>query len=263
MGDFVDKKVILISVDGMRPDGMQSCGNPYVKELEKLCSYTYEARTVFPSITLPCHFSMAHSVVPQRHGILSNTYVPQVRPVDGIFEKVKAAGGMTALFNSWDQLRDIVSPGTLSLTSYINYKLAESGDTVLTQEALRMIGEYKPDFAFLFLADTDNAGHAQGWMSGEYIRRISIAVDNIRKIVEAFGKEYSIFVMADHGGHDRMHGLDIPEDMTIPLFFCGADFTPGRKLEGVSLLDMAPTIAAVMGIHADPDWEGKSLVENS
>lgn len=29
-------KVILISIDGMRPDGLTGCGNPYVKELETL-----------------------------------------------------------------------------------------------------------------------------------------------------------------------------------------------------------------------------------
>ena len=32
------EKVLLISVDGMRPDGLQTCGNPFVKELEKRCS---------------------------------------------------------------------------------------------------------------------------------------------------------------------------------------------------------------------------------
>ena len=85
----MNKKVILISIDGMRPDGMQLCGNPYVNELEKICSYTYLARAVEPSVTLPCHFSMTHSVTPQRHGILTNTYIPQVRPVEGIFEKIK------------------------------------------------------------------------------------------------------------------------------------------------------------------------------
>ena len=31
----MDKKVILISIDGMRPDGLKACGNDYVKELEK------------------------------------------------------------------------------------------------------------------------------------------------------------------------------------------------------------------------------------
>ena len=254
------KKVLLISVDGMRPDGMQACGNPYVKELEKRCSYTYEAKTVFPSVTLPCHYSMTHSVTPQRHGILTNTFVPQVRPVTGIFEKVKEAGGVTAFFNSWDQLRDIASPGAVQLSVYINYALHESGDNALTQATLPVLRDYHQDFAFLFLADTDNSGHKQGWMSEEYIKRISMAMDNIKKLMEQVGDEYTVMIMADHGGHDRTHGADIPEDMTIPLFFCGEDFTPGAKLENATLLDLTPTIAAVMGITPDPDWEGKPLV---
>jgi arylsulfatase A-like enzyme len=49
--------------------------------------------------------------------------------------------------------------------------------------------------------------------------------------------------------------------MTIPTFFIGPRFTPGKKLEGVSILDLAPTIADVMGVPAADEWEGKSLAE--
>lgn len=42
----MENKVILISIDGMRPDGLKVCGNPYVKELEKLYYYTYNARSM-------------------------------------------------------------------------------------------------------------------------------------------------------------------------------------------------------------------------
>ena len=61
-----NKKVILISIDGMRPDGIKQCGNNYLNELMKMGSYTFDAKTVFPSITLPCHLSMFHSIPPQR-----------------------------------------------------------------------------------------------------------------------------------------------------------------------------------------------------
>ena len=74
-------KVVLILLDGMRPDALD--GIPLVEELRKTASYTLDAETVFPSVTLPCHMSLFHSVDPSRHGILSNTYTPQVRPIDG------------------------------------------------------------------------------------------------------------------------------------------------------------------------------------
>lgn len=254
-------KVILISIDGMRPDGLKLCGNPYLSELEKMSAYTYSARSVFPSVTLPCHYSMSHSVTPERHGILSNTYAPEVRPVKGIFEKVKEFGGRSAMFYGWENIRDISRPGSLYYSKYINYRAAESVDTILTDECDALITEYKPDFVFLYLVDTDDkGGHDVGWMSEEYLKRISIAIDNVKKIIENHGKEYQVIIMADHGGHDRTHGLDIPEDMTIPLFFIGDSFQKGEINKELSLLDIAPTVAALMGIIPDEDWEGSSLI---
>ncbi len=38
---MMKSKVILISIDGMRPDGMQNCGNSYVKALKETCTYIY------------------------------------------------------------------------------------------------------------------------------------------------------------------------------------------------------------------------------
>lgn len=254
-------KVILISIDGMRPDGLKQCGNPYVKELETRCAYTYEARSMTPSVTFPCHFSMTHSVTPARHGILTNTYVPQVRPVTGIFEKIKHAGGVSAMFYGWEPLRDIASPGTLKFATYVNAYMKESSDTVLTDEAIRVIEENRPDFAFLYMVETDEkGGHDNGWMSEEYLRRINIAISNVKRVIEAYGDEYSVIIMADHGGHDRSHGSDLPEDMTIPLFFYGPAFEGGKTVGGLSLLDIAPTIAKLLGIEPEQEWEGKSLI---
>ena len=71
-----DEKVILMCIDGMRPDGFLQCGNPFIEEMMKLGSYSLESRTVFPSCTLPCHMSMFHSVPPERHGILSSQTHP-------------------------------------------------------------------------------------------------------------------------------------------------------------------------------------------
>lgn len=253
--------MILISIDGMRPDGLQQCGHPFVNELEKRCSFTYWASSVYPTVTFPCHFSMAHSVTPQRHGILTNTYVPQVRPVNGLFERITALGGISAMFYGWEPIRDIASPGTLMFANFMNAYTGESVDTELTNKAVECITKHTPDFVFLYMVDTDEkGGHDNGWMSDEYLRRIFIAVDNVKRIFDAFADQYSIIVMADHGGHDRSHGTEMPEDMTVPLFCYGNDFIPGKTIEKASLLDIAPTIGQIMKIGCDGEWEGNSLI---
>ena len=257
----MNQKVLLISIDGMRSDGLKACGNPYLSALEKICAYTYAGASMNPSVTFPCHFSMTHSVTPQRHGILSNTYVPQVRPVKGIFEKVAEAGGGCAMFYGWEPLRDIATPGALKFATYHNAYASESSDTVLTDECEKILSAYKPDFAFLYMVETDEkGGHDNGWMSQEYLRRISVAIDNVKRMIEKFGEEYRVIIMADHGGHDRSHGSTLPEDMIIPFFFYGKEFTPG-EINGreVSLLDIAPTIAKILNVAPEQEWEGSPV----
>ena len=44
------------------------------------------------------------------------------------------------------------------------------------------------------------------------------------------------------------------------MLFIGPDFEPGKKLSGIGLLDIAPTIAQIMGIPAAREWEGTPIV---
>ena len=257
-------KVILISVDGTRPDGLLGCGNRFVEEMKKRGSYTLDARSVVPPVTLPAHLSIFHSIPPARHGITTNTFTPFVRPVSGLFEQICLAGGKCAMFYGWEPLRDVARPKSLSAAGFVSARSEENTDVTLTDMALDCIEKRNPDFVFLYLVETDEkGGHDNGWMSNEYLRRISVAVDQIRRIIEQCGNSHTIIVTADHGGHDRTHGLDIPEDMTIPMFFFGDMFSKGKELHGINLLDIAPTVADIMGVLPAEEWEGKSVLDNT
>ena len=191
----MENRVILISIDGMRPDGFLNCGSGAVKRLLSRASYSLEAKTVFPSVTLPCHMSLFYGVVPSRHGIISNTYVPQVHQVKGLFEKIADRDGICSIFYGWEYMRDVAPAGTSKYASYINAYTDESVDTTLTDLAIKNIEKKHPDFVYLYLADTDDkGGHDCGWMSEEYLRRVKIAVENAERIVDRFGKEYSIVI---------------------------------------------------------------------
>ena len=256
-------KVILISIDGMRPDGLKNCGNPYVEELVKKASFTFNAQTVFPSVTLPCHMSLFHSVPPERHGTTTNTYMPQVRPISGLFEQIKNAGKVSAMYYGWEPIRDVSRPASLKASEYINAYSFENTDAMLTQSAINHIKRAEPDFVFLYMVETDEkGGHDCGWMSEGYLNIINKAIDNVKKVVEETAGEYTVIVTADHGGHDRAHGTDMKEDMTIPMFFYGPEFEAGKELSGISILDIAPTIADILNVPKPREWEGKSLLQN-
>ena len=68
-------RTLLILVDGMRPDALKNLDT--AQDIIQKSAYTMDAKTVMPSVTLPCHMSLFHSVDPSRHGTTTNTYAPQ------------------------------------------------------------------------------------------------------------------------------------------------------------------------------------------
>ena len=253
-------KVLLILVDGMRPDSLYEIDA--VKEFMKKTAYTFDAKTVMPSVTLPCHMSLFHSVDPLRHGTTTNIYAPQVRPIKGLCDVLSAAGKKCAILYNWEQLRDLSRPGALTFGYYLSGKRFgyDKSNDLLTDEAINLLAENEIDFTFLYLGEVDEVGHKYGWMGPEYLESVKRSWDNIKRISDKLGEDYTVIVTADHGGHDRTHGTEMPEDMTIPMFIKGKDFKAGELIDSASIKDIAPTVVKLLGVNADEDWEGSPLI---
>lgn len=253
-------RVILILVDGMRPDAIFE--NPAARKLAEKSAYTFGGRTVFPSVTLPCHMSLFHSVDPDRHGTTTNTYMPQVRPISGLFDALAQSRKKCAMFYDWEQLRDLGRPGSLARSVF--YALGDYGsqeaDDMLTDRAVECLMQENMDFLFLYLGAPDVFGHDHGWMSEPYMEGLEAAWKNIYRVLDAVSEEDVVIVTADHGGHGRSHGTQMPEDMTIPFFITGPGVEEGRELARMNIKDIAPTVLKLFGIDAPREWEGSALV---
>lgn len=254
------EKTLLILVDGMRPDSIPKCGHPFLSRLMQKSTYTMQASTVMPSVTLPCHTSLFFSVDPERHGITTNDWTPPVRPIVGLADLVAKYEGKAGSFYNWEQLRDLARPGSLDCCYYESLQSFPDSDMRVTNKAIDYIEESAPDFVFLYLGVTDEAGHTYGWMTEKYMEAVAEASACIEKIYEVVKKDYSVIITADHGGHERAHGLNIREDMTIPLILSGSHFESGKILAKANIKDIAPTIASIMGLPKPREWEGISLV---
>lgn len=258
------EKVILVLVDGMRPDAILENRNEFLRELAYHNRYTLKAKTIMPCCTLPCHSSLFFSVDADRHGITNNTWKPLVRPIDSLIDVVNKEGKKAGMFYNWEELRDLNRPGSLN-RSY--YQRIEEGKNIILemekeQEMTKIVTDYikkeAPDFVFLYLGYTDHAGHDFGWMSDEYGEVLSNAIGCIEKLWKEVNTEYSMVIIADHGGHGRDHGYDIPEDMTIPIILAGEGLASG-EIEKASIKDIAPTIAKLLQLKVPLEWEGKAL----
>ena len=252
-------KVLLILVDGMRADSLENI--PQAQRILQKSAYTLKATSVVPSVTLPCHISLFHSVDPARHGTTTNVYMPQVRPIKGLCEVLKEHGKICASFYGWEELRDIARPGSLDYSYYCSGRHIgrEAMNNAIADEAIRHLNRGYTDFAFLYFGYTDWAGHAYGWMSDGYMQAMKNSWENIERVIDSLPDDFAVLITADHGGHDRTHGTEMPEDMLIPFIALKKNLGT-IQTENVNLKDIAPTIATLMDIAPDEEWEGRSLV---
>ncbi len=254
----MNKKVLLVLCDGMRPDALEQLKHPFYLKMKEEGSFSLDAQTVFPSVTLPCHMSLFHSVTPQRHGTTTNTYMPQVRPIDGLCEQLKKYDKTSAMFYNWEELKDLTRPDSMIHTYYASGHFLgyDKAQPLCVNNCISFLKEFTPDFAFLYLGEPDEKGHNFGWMGKEYMDSLNACWDHIKKVADDLGEDYTIIVTADHGGHDRTHGYDIPEDMVIPVLVS----IPGLNMKDLNIMDIAPSVCNLLNIPANKEWEGKAFV---
>ena len=253
---------VFVLIDGLRPDALAAarCSN-----LVTLCTrgaVTLHASSVIPSITLPCLMSIFHSAPPTRHGITTNDWIPMAQPLPGLADLACTAGLRSAFFYNWEPLRNLSLPGSLAFSYFRDNVTDSDGDQVIADEAVRYISSDHPDFAFVYFGTLDEAGHDYDYMSDGYLAQLERVDDALGTLLGALPADATVLVTSDHGGHDRMHGTDRPEDMTVPWIVVGPGIRPGYEVKTpVSLLDTVPTLARVLGIIPHPDWEGRCLDE--
>lgn len=257
---------LIVSIDGMRPDGLAAADTPTIDGLIARGASTMQATTVMPSVTLPCHTSMFRGVDVPRHGITTNVFQPLARPVPSLFDAARAAGKRVGAFTNWEELRDLGSPGSVDVAYCFN-RWDTPEDDMRPAQALAQhfeVGE-RFDLVFLYLGFTDASGHTHGWMSPEYLKAIEGAdrcVSVAISAIERTGVELATIALSDHGGHERTHGTDRPEDMLIPWIACGRGIRHGVRIESpVRIFDTCPTAAALLGIDLAREWDGRVVAE--
>jgi glycerophosphoryl diester phosphodiesterase len=259
------KRAILVMLDGCRSDALEAVATPTFDRIRREGAWTLTARAVMPSSTLPCHTSIFHSQVPAEHGVLSNIWTPSEALAPSLITTVREAGYPTAAFYTWEELRDLAPPGKLDRCHY--RRLSYEAFDELYATAIETITRLKPTFSFVYLEAPDALGHRYGWMSPRYleaVQKVDEVVGRLMQALEVSGDldETLIVVMADHGGHGRGHGTEMPEDMTIPWLIWGPGIRVGYHVEReVRLIDVAPTLLYALGIPQPGAWRGEVIDE--
>lgn len=253
------RRVLLISIDGLRADAVMNTEGG--RALSERAAYSTAVTTVMPSVTLPCHMSMFHSVPPAIHGVGTNTYTPSATLGRGITEAVAESGKTAAIFYNWQPMGAITTAAAGALSTYIGGETNgwEEANTMIGDACIAHLADDPADFVYLYLGFLDEWGHKYGWLSDEYYDALDKSLSLVERVIAALPEGYTVIITSDHGGHDYGHGSDLAEDMTIPLFILGGGYAAGRDLGPRSILDVAPTVAELMGIAAPAEWQGTPI----
>jgi predicted AlkP superfamily pyrophosphatase or phosphodiesterase len=245
------RHVLIISEDGMRPDLITQQPMPWHERLAKEGSYSWHARTIRTSDTLPSHASMLSGVDVNLHGLTWNSWRPArgFIQVPTIFKEAGEHGLKTAAFVGKFKLRHILPAGTVGIFERPGYYCKKVSD-----EASRYLEREKPDLAFVHFSDPDEAGHSRGWLSEPY-RKAAAAADRclgtLYQALERAGTldETLIIVSADHGGHNHSHNGGLASDREIAWIARGPRVRQHYAIRGrISTMDTAATALSVLGL---------------
>ncbi len=267
--DRLTPHVVLVSVDGLRPDAIGTFETPTLQRLMREGAYTLTASTITPSKTLPSHTSMLTGLPPDRHGVLWNDVLSadaDLIEVPTVFGVARSHGYRTAAFFSKPKFQPLQQPGSLDYSQAPGGWWGGWSQSRTLDDVEEHLAVARPNLLFVHFGDADRAGHSSGWMSRPYgnaVRRVDEAIARLLEVADAaFGSgNYTVIVTADHGGHGFDHGSDDPRDVLIPWIAWGRSVKVGPLRDvAVQTMDTASTVLWLLGIAEPADWAGTPIL---
>lgn len=248
------QRVVLVSFDGLRADAV-GAHTPTVMRLAREGVSARTAQTITRATTLPSHASMLTGVSPAAHGITWNRNQDGTQVRHPTVMRIATLAGLpVGLFVAKPKLAQLLFPGDVSAWGTGSLRCER-----ITRHALPWLRTMRSGFSLVHFPDADSQGHLEGWMSGPYLDAVRHADGCLAEVLTALAANdvpTLVIVTADHGGHERRHGENRPEDRLIPFVAWGTGVPPAQ-IDQASILDVAPTILAGLGLPVPRTVEGQ------
>lgn len=259
------RRVVVVLADGLRPDAIIPTDMPSLDTLARSYTIALRATTVRPSRTVAALASLATGVAPATHGLIEPglgflTRLSSLRPL----ARELARGGIPSTVVASELLpaQRAVLWALTKAAGLSKYRSAGLRAREVARTAQTIALSQSTGLVFVYLNDCDQAGHAHGWMSPQYLAA-AVEVDAAIGVLADVTEHSLLIVLADHGGggvssHD--HAEPHPINDHIPLVFAGPEVTRHHLLtRPISLLDIPPTLLWWFGLEVPGCYEGRVL----
>jgi arylsulfatase A-like enzyme len=261
-----EPRVLLISIDGCRPDTALRADMPNFRSLLANGSFTMWATTTPAAITLPSHTSMVTGVTIERHGISGNddeAAASQTLKAPTLFDLAHEAGLTTGIAAGKSKF------SLLSKSADHSWLPAKSKtlDKDVADNAVRIITRFKPRLMMVHFPQNDGIGHSIGWGTREQIANLANTDAQLGRVLAALDEagvrgETTIILSADHGGAAKRHGGPDPRSQSIPWVIVGpgvlknVDLAQYKDLN-VRTYDTFATACHVLGLTPPEGIDGR------
>src|SRR5262245_18910256 len=244
---LASRHVVIVSIDGLRPDVALRADMPALRSLMDRGSFTMFCATTQVGVTLPSHMSMLTGVPPKKHGITYNDDPGRGDRVDPLwptlFTLAHRAGLETALAAGKSKFSVFTATGAVDDSFVPPVGGDAASDSSVADRAVGWIEQRRPSVLFVHLAMVDITGHSKGWGSPEQLAaagKADRALGRIVSAIEANGLSDStlILVSADHGGAVKSHGGLDARSHYIPWIAAGPGVRVGYDLTREPGLDV-------------------------
>lgn len=261
------KHVVLFVLDGVRPDRLLAANTPNMDNLVADGSYTWNAITVVPSVTLSAIPSIFTGANPDVHKV--NDWAGQIW-AETIIEVFEEAGLPTAIIDQDPIL------GGYTATYCTGYQTRPNEFEYYTTMAIDYFKENNPFFITLYDPEPDEMAHEHGDQSEQYLSAIERADNQIGRIMNMLRElgvydQTLIVITPDHGMTGYDHEAGTVTDMRVFSIFRGPGVKQGYEMENLEnssigyvahrIIDIAPTITVLSGLRTPTSSEGKVIYQ--
>jgi predicted AlkP superfamily pyrophosphatase or phosphodiesterase len=264
-----ESRMVIISVDGLRPDLALRADMPHLRSLMKRGSFTFWATTTPMAVTLPSHTSMLTGCTIEKHGISGNSekaVANQPILVPTIFDLAKKANISTGMAAGKSKFSMYAAPIDLSWVS----PTTTTADDVATH-AVEIIHTKQPRLMFIHFPQVDATGHKKGWGTREQIEAIEETDKALGRVLKELDDSKltantTIILSADHGGTALTHGAGDPRSLYIPWVIAGpgifenVDLAQFKDLK-VQTYDTFATACYILDIPLPKDIDGVPVMQ--
>jgi len=258
------RRVILVLVDGLRLDASRNM--PRLNELRQRGA-DLSVRVGQPSLSYPSWTVIVSGVWQEVSGVTTNWYEGEVR-VDTIFKAARDAGMPAVVVGGggWKKLYGS------HLTEFVKVPGPEDEnappeawaqmDSDSYRLSTQVLDDYPEGLILVYFGGTDELAHMYGGVSSQYLDEVQRVDGYIGLLAERLDPEKDVLIVtADHGHVDAGgHGGWEQSVLHVPLVMVGKAIRPGAYTERLQA-DIAPTIAALLGIPIPVHAQGRPLVE--